>query len=129
MTDLEKNHPALASALASVAARGIAVRRTTGDPVTGMHAAMIRAELAARCRAGLGSYVLWTASLDAYALYCSDAGVAKAVAAACRASGVETHRDGAVVTATAPPRRRQGVAWRGLGERRRRPRRSSPERR
>ena len=100
MTHLEKNHPALASALASVAARGIAVRRTTGDPATGMHAAMIRAELAARC--GVVSYVLWTASLDAYGLYCSDAGVAEAVAAACRASGVETDRDGAVLTATAP---------------------------
>jgi hypothetical protein len=119
MTNIEKNDPALASALASVGALGIAVRRTTGDPATGTHAAMIRAELAARCPAGMRSYVLWTASVDAYALHCSDAGVAEAVAAACYASGVETHRDGAVVTAraTAPPRRATAKAspWRWLG--------------
>ena len=119
MTNIEKNDPALASALANVAAHGIAVRRATGDPATGTHAAMIRAELAARCPAGMGSYVLWTASVDGYAMHCSDAGVAEAVAAACHASGVETHRDGAVVTAraTAAPRRPAAKAssWRWLG--------------
>jgi len=123
MTSIEKNDPALASALANVAAHGIAVRRTTGDPVTGTHANMIRAELAARCAAArMRSYVLWTASMDAYTLHCSDAGVAKAVAAACHASGVETHRDGAVITARAPapPRRAAAKAssWRWLGARR-----------
>jgi hypothetical protein len=122
MTNIEKNDDALASALANAAAHGIAVRRVTGDPATGMHAAMIRAELAARCPAGMGSYVLWAASGDAYALHCSDAGVAEAVAAACHASGVATHRDGAVVTAhpTAPSRRAAGNAspWRWLGARR-----------
>jgi hypothetical protein len=119
MTNIEKNDPALASALANVAAHGIAVRRATGDPATGTHAAMIHAELAARYPAGMGSYVLWIASLDGYTMHCSDAGVAEAVAAACHASGVETHRDGAVVTAraTAAPRRPAAKAssWRWLG--------------
>jgi hypothetical protein len=119
MTHIEKNDPALASALATVAAHGIAVRRATGDPATGTHAAMIRAELAVRYPAGMGSYVLWPASVDAYALHCSDAGVAEAVAAACHANGVETHRDGAVITARAPapPRRASANAspWRWLG--------------
>jgi hypothetical protein len=119
MTNIEQNDRALASALANVAAHGIAVRRATGDPATGTHAAMIRAELAARYPAGLRSYVLWTTSVDGYALHCSDAGVAEAVAAACHANGVETHRDGAVVTAraTAPPRRPAAKAspWRWLG--------------
>ena len=118
MTNIEKNDAALASALANVAAHGIAVRRATGDPATGTHAAMIRVELTARCPAGMGSYVLWATSGDAYALHCSDAGVAEAVAAACHASGVETHRDGAVVTARATaPRRAAANAspWRWLG--------------
>jgi hypothetical protein len=105
MTNINKNDAALASALAAVAAQGIAVRRVIGDPATGTYAAMVRAELAARCP-GLGSYVLWSAPGDAYALNCSDAGVAEIVAAACHATGVTTHRDGAVVTAraTAPSR-------------------------
>jgi hypothetical protein len=119
MTNIEQNDPALVSALANIAAHGIAVRRATGDPATGTHAAMIRAELAARYPAGTGSYVLWTASVDAYALHCSDAGVAEAVAAACHANGVETHRDGAVVTARATAPRRRAAAkaspWRWLG--------------
>jgi hypothetical protein len=119
MTNIEQNDRALASALANVAAHGIAVRRATGDPATGTHAAMIHAELAARYPAGMGSYVLWIASLDGYTMHCSDAGVAEAVAAACHASGVETHRDGAVVTAraTAAPRRPAAKAssWRWLG--------------
>jgi hypothetical protein len=122
MTNIKKNDAALASALARVAAQGIAVRRVIGDPATGTYAAMVRAELAARCPAGMGSYVLWSASGDAYALHCSDAGVAEVVAAACHATGVTTHRDGAVVTAraTAPSRRAAGKAspWRWLGARR-----------
>jgi hypothetical protein len=119
MTNIDKNDAALASALASVAAHGVAVRRAIGDPATGTHAAMIRAELAARCPAGMGSYVLWAASGDGYTLHCSDAGVAEAVVAACHAGGVATHRDGAVVTAraTAASRRAGGSAspWRWLG--------------
>jgi hypothetical protein len=61
MTHINKNDAALASALARVAAQGIAVRRVIGDPATGTYAAMVRAELAARCP-GLVSYVLWSAS-------------------------------------------------------------------
>jgi hypothetical protein len=120
MTNIEKNDPAVASALANVAAHGIGVRRATGEPATGTHAAMIRAELAARYPAGMGSHVLWTASLDGYAMHCSDAGVAEAVAAACHARGVEAHRDGTAVTARATPRRRAAAPpkaspWRWLG--------------
>jgi hypothetical protein len=122
MTNIKKNDAALASALARVAAQDIAVRRVIGDPATGTYAAMVRAELAARCPAGMGSYVLWSASGDAYALHCSDAGVAEVVAAASHATGGTTHRDGAVVTAraTAPSRRPAGKAspWRWLGARR-----------
>jgi hypothetical protein len=113
MTNIKKNDAALASALARVAAQGIAVRRVIGDPATGTYAAMVRAELAARCPAGMGSYVLWSASGDAYALHCSDAGVAEVVAAASHATGVTTHRDDAVVTArdrAVPAPRRQGLA-------------------
>jgi hypothetical protein len=91
----------LAPALAVVAAHGIAVRRTTGDPATGTHAAMVRAELAARVPAGTGSYVLWATAGDGYALHCSDAGVAEAVVAACDAAAIETRRDGSVVMARA----------------------------
>jgi len=89
----------LAAALAVVAAHGITVRRATGDPATGVHGAMIRAELAARYPAGTRSYVLWAPSGETCELHCSDAGVAEAAAAACRASGVEARRDGAVITA------------------------------
>jgi hypothetical protein len=121
MTNINKNDAALASALARVAAQGIAVRRVIGDPATGTYAAMVRAELAARCP-GLVSYVLWSASADAYALNCSDAGVAEIVAAAYHATGVTRHGDGAVVTAraTAPSRRAASKAspWRWLGARR-----------
>jgi hypothetical protein len=121
MTHINKNDAALASALARVAAQGIAVRRVIGDPATGTYAAMVRAELAARCP-GLVSYVLWFASADAYALNCSDAGVAEIVAAAYHATGVTRHGDGAVVTAraTAPSRRAASTAspWRWLGARR-----------
>jgi hypothetical protein len=121
MTNINKNDAALASALARVAAQGIAVRRVIGDPATGRYAAMVRAELAARCP-GLVSYVLWSAPADAYALNCSDAGVAEIVVAACHATDVTTHRDGAVVTAraTAPSRRAASKAspWRWLGARR-----------
>ena len=118
MTNIKKNDAALASALASLATQGIAVRRVIGDPATGTYAAMVRAELAARCPAGVGSYVLWSASGDATALHCSDAGVAEILAAACHATGVTTHRDGALVTArtTAPSRRAAGNPW--LGARR-----------
>ena len=62
-------------------------------------AAMIRAELAARFPAGLGSYVLWAPSGDAYILHCSDASVAEAVTFACRAAGIVTMHAGTVVTA------------------------------
>jgi hypothetical protein len=129
MTNINKNDAALASALARVAAQGIAVRRVIGDPATGTYAAMVRAELAARCP-GLVSYVLWFASADAYAprrilsacMNCSDAGVAEIVAAAYHATGVTRHGDGAVVTAraTAPSRRAASTAspWRWLGARR-----------
>lgn len=119
MTNIEKHHTALASVLATVANHGIAVRRATGDLATGTHAAMIRAELAARFPAGMGSYVLWAGSGDTYALHCSDAGVAEAVAAACDASGIETQREGAVVTApvAAPsrPAAEDASPWRWLG--------------
>ena len=119
MTNINKNDAALASALAGVAAQGIAVRRVIGDPTTGTYAAMVRAELAARCR-GTGSYVLWTAFGDTYALHCSDAGVAEVVAAACHSTGVMTHRDGAVITAraTSPSRRATASPRRGLSARR-----------
>jgi hypothetical protein len=121
MTNKKNNHTVLASTLASVAAQGIAVRRVIGDPATGTYAAMVRAELAARCP-GLVSYVLWSASGDAYALNCSDAGVAEIVAAAYHATGVTRHGDDAVVTAraTAPSRRAASKAspWRWLGARR-----------
>ena len=63
----------LAPVLAEISAHGIAVRRTLDPSPAGTHAAMIRAELAARFPAGLGSYVLWATSGDAYALHCSDA--------------------------------------------------------
>ena len=119
-TKLSRAHQEpLASTLASLAAQGIAVRRVIGDPATGTYAAMVRAELAARCPAAMRSYVLWSASGDAYALHCSDAGVAEVVAAASHATGVTTHRDGAVVTARATAPRRRAVAkvspWRRLG--------------
>jgi len=102
MTNMHNNHAVLASTLASVAARGITVRRVIGDPATGTYAAMVRAELAARCHAGPRSYVLWSTSGDRYALHCSDAGVAKLVAAACHTTGVTTHTDGALTTAPLP---------------------------
>jgi hypothetical protein len=35
---------------------------------------MVRAELAARFPAGMGSYVLWATAGDGYALHCSDEG-------------------------------------------------------
>ena len=89
----------LAPALRLVASHGIAVRRATGDPATGAHAALIRAELAARFPAGMGSYVLWATSGDACALHCSDAPTAAAVAAACKAAGIEITRSETVVTA------------------------------
>jgi hypothetical protein len=113
MTNKKNNHTVLASTLASVAAQGIAVRRVIGDPATGTYAAMVGAELAARCHAGPRSYVLWSTSGDRYALHCSDAGVAEVVAAASHATGVTTHRDDAVVTArdrAVPAPRRQGLA-------------------
>ena len=99
MTNMKNNHAVLASTLASVAAQGIAVRRVIGDPATGTYAAMVGAELAARCHAGPRSYVLWSTSGDRYALHCSDAGVAEVVAAACHTTGVTTHSDGTVTTA------------------------------
>jgi len=43
MTNINKNDAALASAVARVAAQGIAVRRVIGDPATGTYAAMVRA--------------------------------------------------------------------------------------
>ena len=89
----------LAPALRLVASHGIAVRRATGDPATGAHAALIRAELAARFPAGMGSYVLWATSGDACALHCSDAPTAAAVAATCKAAGIEITRSETVVTA------------------------------
>lgn len=89
----------LAPVLAEMSAHGIAVRRTLDAHSAGPHASMIRAELAARFPAGLGSYVLWTTSGDAYALHCSDASVAEAVTFACRAAGISTTRTGTVVTA------------------------------
>ena len=108
----------LAPALRVVASHGIAVRRATGDPATGTHAAMIRAELAARFPAGLGSYVLWTTAGDACALHCSDAATAAAVAAACRAAGIETTRCETVVTAGISARpvapARDAAPWRWL---------------
>ena len=99
MTNMKNNHAVLASTLASVAAQGIAVRRVIGDPATGTYAAMVRAELTARCHAGPRSYVLWSTSGDRYALHCSDAGVAEVVAAACHTTGVTTDSDGTVTTA------------------------------
>ena len=108
----------LAPALPLVASHGIAVRRATGHPATGAHAALIRAELAARFPAGMGSYVLWATSGDACALHCSDAATAAAVAAACEAAGIETTRSGTVVTAgvSAGPAAAARVAspWRWL---------------
>jgi hypothetical protein len=89
----------LRPALAVVAAHGIAVRRTIGDAATGTHAAMVRAELAARFPAGMGSYVLWATAGDGYALHCSDEGVAEVIVAACDAAAIETRRDGTVVIA------------------------------
>jgi hypothetical protein len=91
----------VATALAVVAARGIAVRRITGDAVTGMHAAMVRAELAARGPAGMPAHVLVATVGDGYALHCSDEDIAAVVLAACDAAAVETHRNSAVVIARA----------------------------
>jgi hypothetical protein len=89
----------LAPVLAEISAHGIAVRRTLDPSPAGTHAAMIRAELAARFPAGLGSYVLWATSGDSYALHCSDASVADAATFACRAAGISATRAGTVVTA------------------------------
>jgi hypothetical protein len=97
----------LRAALAVVAAHGIAVRRTIGDTAQGMHAAMVRAELAARYQAGMRSHVLVAITGDGYALDCSDEGVATVVVAACEAASVGTRRDGTVVIAGAVP---SGVA-------------------
>jgi hypothetical protein len=122
MTNVHDSDAAFASALAAIAARGIAVRRATGDLAAGTHAAMIRAELAARCGGGIRAYVLWTISADAHVLHGSDADVAETVAAVCHAAGLETHRDGAVVTArAAATSRRAGrhpSPWRWLDPRR-----------
>ena len=111
----------LAAALRVVASHGIAVRRATGDPATGTHAAMIRAELAARYPAGMGSYVLWATSGDACALHCSDAPTAAAVAAACKAAGIEITRSETVVTARISARpvvgARDASPWHRLGGR------------
>ena len=108
----------LAPALRLVASHGIAVRRATGDPAAGAHAAMIRAELAARYPAGMGSYVLWATSGDACALHCSDAPTAAAVAAACEAAGIAASRAGTVVTAGISERpaaaARDTSSWRWL---------------
>jgi len=90
----------LGPALAVVAGHGIAVRRTIGD-ATGTHAAMVRAELAARRPAGMPSHVLVATAGDGYALHCSDERVAAVVVAACGAAAIETRRDGTVVTARA----------------------------
>jgi hypothetical protein len=89
----------LAPALGDLAAHGIAVRRATGAVPTGADAARIRADLAARFPCGMGSYVLWATAGDAWALHCSDADVAAAVAAVCAAEGIAARRDGTVVTA------------------------------
>ena len=108
----------LAAALRVVASHGIAVRRATGDPATGAHAAMIRAELAARYPAGMGSYVLWATTGDACALHCSDPSTAAAVAAACEAAGIAAARAGTVVTAGISERpaaaARDTSSWRWL---------------
>jgi len=53
----------------------------------------------ARFPAGLGSYVLWATSGDAYALHCSDASVTEAVTFAGRAPGISATHPGTVVTA------------------------------
>jgi hypothetical protein len=82
---------------------------------------MIRAELAARFPAGLGSYVLWATTGDACALRCSDASVAEAVTFACRTAGISATRAGTVVTArpAAAGSDAAGVSpWRWLEDRR-----------
>ena len=111
----------LAAALRVVASHGIAVRRATGDPAAGAHAAMIRAELAARYPAGMGSHVLWATTGDACALHCSDPATAAAVAAACAAAGIAATRSGTVVTARISERpaaaARDTSPWRWLAAR------------
>src|SRR6185295_15427635 len=99
-------------------ARLAAALRATGDPAAGAHAAMIRAELAARYPAGMGSYVLWATTGDACALHCSDPATAAAVAAACEAAGIAASRAGTVVTAGISERpaaaARDTSSWRWL---------------
>ena len=117
MTTHQSLDACLAPALRLVASHGIAVRRATGDPAAGAHAAMIRAELAARYPAGMGSYVLWATAGDACALHCSDAATAAAVAAACKAAGIETTRSDTVVTgriAAPAAAARDASPWRWL---------------
>jgi hypothetical protein len=79
---------------------------------------MIRAELAARYPAGMGSYVLWATTGDACALHCSDPATAAAVAAACEAAGIAASRAGTVVTAGISERpaaaARDTSSWRWL---------------
>lgn len=99
MTTTQTPDPRLALALRALAAHGIAVRRAEDDPAGGAHAAMVRAELAARYPAGMGSYVLWASAGDAYALHAGDPQTAVAVAAACNSAGIPATRDGSVVTA------------------------------
>jgi hypothetical protein len=121
MTTQQKTLDArLAPVLAEMSAHGIAVRRTLDPRAADAHAAMIRAELAARFPAGLGSYVLWATSGDAYALHCSDASVADAVSFACRAAGISATRAGTLVTARpqAAGHTADASPWRWLEERR-----------
>jgi hypothetical protein len=113
----------LAPALRDVAAHGITVRRAMDDPTSGTHAAMIRAELTSRFPAGMCSYVLWATAGDAYALHCSDADTATAVAGACDAAGISTTRAGTVLTARVDTARPAAPAadtspWRWLETRR-----------
>ena len=116
MTATQKLDARLAPVLAAMSAHGIAVRRTLDAHSAGPHAAMIRAELAARFPAGLGSYVLWAPSGDAYVLHCSDASVAEAVTFACRAAGIATTHAGTVVTARPAAASSGAVARRPSGE-------------
>jgi hypothetical protein len=121
MTAIHALDARLAPVLAELSAHGIAVRRTLDTRSAGPHAAMIRAELAARFPAGLGSYVLWATTGDACALRCSDASVAEAVTFACRTAGISATRAGTVVTArpAAAGSDAAGVSpWRWLEDRR-----------
>jgi hypothetical protein len=115
MTPTTTDRDRLTHAFADLRRHGIEARAALPASVPEGHAGL-RAELARRFPAGMGSYVFWTHSdevgLDAagalnapVTLHCSTADVAVAVAAACRRAGIAVQPDGrATALRIAPPR-------------------------